>query len=83
MNRPRNVPMDADALDHLCKLSAVAVNLINNPTFLDEFLDADRSEQKNIVTCLQILGDGFTELARRQPVRPRFRVPAVTRPRQI
>lgn len=78
--------MNADAhlddaqLQHLCDLSGVAVAMIRNPGFADEFLAADRREQDGVIVCLQILADTVVALMARQGIKPGTDVPQMPGP---
>lgn len=69
--------MEDDHLRHLCRLGSIVVAQVRDPEFPEWLLDtADAGERQNTMTGLQILGDAFVELARRQGMLPAFSVPA-------
>jgi hypothetical protein len=65
-----------DEVQHLCRLASIAVSMVYDPGFAEEFAAGDSSEQHNMTNCLQILADAYVELAARQGIKPRFKVQA-------
>jgi hypothetical protein len=70
-------PMTDDDLRHLCKLASIGVSSLRDPDFIRWLTEeASESEHRDFRTIFAIVGDAFTELARRQGMLPTFRVPA-------
>lgn len=69
--------MTDDELRHLCKLASIGVSSLRDPDFIRWLTwEADEGEHADFRNIFGIIGDAFTELARRQGMLPTFRVPA-------
>jgi alkyl hydroperoxide reductase subunit AhpC len=78
MSRPT---MTDDELRHLCKLASIGVSSLRDPDFIRWLAwEADEKEIADFRNIFGIIGDAFTELARRQGMLPTFRVQAGRRP---
>ena len=78
-----NATMTEDArLQHLCDLSGIAVDMVRNPTFAEEFVAADSGERRDVTACLRILADTCMALMERQGITPALRMPAPATPEE-
>lgn len=68
--------MTDERLRHLCRLASITADLFRSQEHVDEMVEIYGREGRDIAQCHRILADAFVELARRQEMRPRFRVAA-------
>jgi len=69
---------EEERLRHCVMLGMIAVDAIRNPGW--DLREADDREYQDNMTMLNILADAFVQLAKRQDMLPKFRIPAVQEP---